>query len=124
MKLILDNNSGAYYQIRGYKAGQITINDQVFARSLIVTTHKLIDNWSPQSFSELKTEHWASVLDLQPDIVILGTGLKFIMPKPLLLSPLYQHHIAVESMDTAAACRTFTALSSEGRAVLAALLIQ
>lgn len=123
MKLILDN-SDAYYRIREYKAGQITINDQVYARSLIVTGSRLIDNWSPQSFSELKTEHWAPVLELRPDIVLLGTGLKFIMPKPLLLSPLYQHHIAVESMDTAAACRTFTALSSEGRAVLAALLIQ
>jgi uncharacterized protein len=36
---------------------------------------------------------------------------------------LLNHGIGVEVMDTSAACRTFNALSAEGRNVVAALLL-
>ncbi len=123
MKLNLDK-SGASNQIRSYRAGEITVNNTVYRQSLIITADKLLSDWPPQSFSDLSPAQWNSILNLKPQIVLLGTGIKFIMPKPSLLAPLYQEHIAVESMDTAAACRTFMALTAEGRSVLAALLIK
>jgi uncharacterized protein len=39
------------------------------------------------------------------------------------LQGLMARHIGVETMDTAAACRTFNILAAEGRRVAAALLM-
>ncbi|VAW74722.1 FIG020313: hypothetical protein [hydrothermal vent metagenome] len=44
-------------------------------------------------------------------------------PSPALTAPLLEAGIGVEVMDTAAACRTFNVLLSEGRPVVAALLL-
>ena len=41
---------------------------------------------------------------------------------PALLRPLIDAGIGVETMDTAAACRTYNVLLAEGRSVVAALL--
>ena len=41
-----------------------------------------------------------------------------------LLRPLIERRIGVETMDIAAACRTYNVLLSEGRTVVAALLFE
>jgi len=43
---------------------------------------------------------------------------------PALLAPLLGRRVGVETMDTAAACRTYNILAGEGRRVVAALLIE
>ena len=43
---------------------------------------------------------------------------------PSLLKPLIERRIGVETMDTAAACRTYNVLLAEGRSVDAALLFE
>jgi uncharacterized protein len=123
MKLILDN-SNIDFRIRAYRPGEITVNDSVYTKSLLITAKELIADWPPQAFADFQPEYWSQVLNLKPGIVLFGTGEKFQMPKPSFLAPLYQSRIPVESMDTAAACRTFMALTAEGRSVLAALLIR
>ena len=47
--------------------------------------------------------------------------LRFV--KPALMRHLMAARIGVETMDTAAACRTYNILVGEGRQVMAALLI-
>jgi len=122
MILTQDTNE-ASFQIRAYQPGSITVNDSVYRHSLIISANQLIPDWPPQSLPELKPEHWASVLKLNPEVILLGTGQTFKLPHPSVLAPIYQQKIGVESMDTGAACRTFMALSAEGRRVAAALLI-
>ena len=56
--------------------------------------------------------------------MIFGSGSRIRFAKPLLYRRLIEARIGVETMNLAAACRTYTVLSSEGRAVLAALLIE
>lgn len=122
MILSKDNNNAAF-QIRSYTTGSITINEQVYRQSIIVMADKIIPDWQPQSFTEFKPENWEPVISLKPEIILFGTGPHFKMPYPVLLAPVYTHKIAIESMDTAAACRTYMALVSEGRKVAAALII-
>jgi uncharacterized protein len=55
--------------------------------------------------------------------VIFGSGVRLRFPAPAMLSGLIARRIGVESMDTAAACRTYNVLVSEGRTVVAALLL-
>ena len=56
------------------------------------------------------------------DIVNCGPRHRFVAPA--LMRCLIEARIGVETMDTAAACRTYNVLAAEGRAVLAALLLE
>ncbi len=60
---------------------------------------------------------------MRPEIVLLGCGARFRFPSPAVLAPLYGAGIGVEVMDTRAACRTYNILLSEGRRVVAALIV-
>lgn len=122
--VITQDTHDTEYPIRGYEPGRIRVNDQTYEHSLIVSQRQLITDWPPQSLTQFQPEHWHTVIALKPEIVLFGVGSAFKMPHPSLLAPLYEHRIAVESMDTGAACRTYMALLSEGRRVLAALLIR
>jgi len=112
------------YILKDYKPGCIKINDKSYTRSLIVGPKLLIEDWPPQSLQELLHQHFTQIIEHHPEIVLLGTGKQFSMPSHALLSPFYENKIGIECMDTGAACRTFVALSSEGRHVIAALLIK
>ena len=64
------------------------------------------------------------MLALAPELVIFGSGQRLRFVAPALLRPLIERRVGVETMDTAAACRTYNVLASEGRAVVAALLLE
>ena len=63
------------------------------------------------------------LLSYQADIVLLGTGKDHVFPDMAALAPLIQQGIGIECMHTEAACRTYTIMQSEGRNVLAALIV-
>ena len=92
-------------------------------RSLILTPQQLVDDWAPQQISELVPDHWQLVLDFQPEVILLGTGRRLTFPPVATLQPCHQAGIGIEVMDTSAACRTFNILASEGRHVVAALMM-
>lgn len=123
MKLNLHGPGDQYY-IRAYRPGAITVNDQLFSRSLIIGGGELHADWAPQHIGELQAEHLTPILEMAPEVVLIGTGERLVFPDPELTSPLYGRGIGVEIMDTGAACRTYNVLISEGRAVVAALIIE
>lgn len=122
MELSLDFSQGKY-QIRSYEPGRLVINTETYTQSIIVSLNDL-SLWPPNSFAELQPNHLEAILVLQPQIVLLGTGEKQIFPPPELLAVFADKNIGVEVMNTAAACRTFNVLVSEGRNVAAGLLIK
>jgi len=108
--------------IRGYGDGVITIGNQQFARSLILTRDSLMADWRPQHIAELLHDDFVPILEIRPEVLVLGTGKALTFPSPALTARLLQLGIGVEIMDTAAACRTYNILLSEQRNVVAALL--
>ena len=76
------------------------------------------------AFEALRPEDFEAVLALRPEIVLLGTGRRQRFPRPHLTAALARGGIGVEVMDTAAACRTYNILMSEGRRVLLAAFVQ
>ena len=56
--------------------------------------------------------------------MIFGSGRRLRFVAPALMRSLIERRIGVETMDTAAACRTYNVLLAEGRAVVAALLFE
>jgi len=100
-----------------------TLNTQELNKSAILMNNQLVDNWAPQDPKSISQSDFQKILDLQPELVILGTGehLHFPDAKDMLL--LQQQGIGVEVMGTAAACRTYNFLISDGRNVAAALFM-
>jgi len=90
--------------------------------SFIVSPRHLLRDWPPASISDLQAEHIEAIIELQPELVLLGTGTQLTFPPPQLLAALYRQRIGVEVMDTAAACRTYNILMTEGRFVVAGLM--
>lgn len=90
--------------------------------SLVVPWQGPVKRWQPASFDELAESSFSTLLDWEPELVIFGSGASLRFVPPLLYRSLIGRRIGIETMDTAAACRTFNVLAAEGRMVLAALL--
>ena len=54
--------------------------------------------------------------------MVIGCGVRAALIRPDILRDIKSAGIAVESMDTGAACRTFNVLMSEDRRVAAVLI--
>lgn len=121
MKITLDNGS-AKYRIIAYESGRIRINDETILDSIIVSPEKT-ELWDIENMDSLTQHHFEYLLTYEPEILILGTGSKQRFPASNLLTPLVQAGIGLEVMNTAAACRTYNILMSEGRNVVAALFM-
>ncbi len=122
MQLSLDKGD-ATYQIQAYRDGYVLVNGQKYFESIVIMPEHLITSWGPTSLELLTQEDFNVLLAIQPELVLLGTGKQLQFPAKNLYAILTKHKIGVEVMDTAAACRTYTLLATEGRKVAAALLL-
>jgi uncharacterized protein len=122
MKFAQIEQSGANL-IDAYDQTRIRINGRDYARALAVTAEAVIADWGPGRIADLDTGHVEALLALQPQVVIIGTGTRQQFPDPTLYFGLLERGIGVEIMDTGAACRTYNILVSEGRRVVAGLLL-
>lgn len=109
--------------VRGYGDSHILVNNETVTTSAILTPNSLDTSWPPERFEDLEAAHIEVLPHEQPDLVLLGTGHTQRFPAAEVLAPLYHAGIGVEVMDTGAACRTFNIVMSEGRRVVAALLM-
>jgi uncharacterized protein len=109
--------------ITGYGDGFVGINKIKYTKNLIVMADKLILNWQTSDFASLAEAHFLQLVELKPEVVLLGTGEKHQFLHPKVYQSLTAQGIPLECMTTAAACRTYNFLMSEGRNVAAALLI-
>ena len=122
MKIHLESGLGQNL-IRAYAPGRVTINEEVYTTSLIVTPGQLVTAWPPAGFADLQASHFEMLVELKPEVVILGTGAQLLFPAPPLTRSLVEAGIGLEVMNTGAACRTYNFLMSDGRRVAAALLM-
>jgi len=122
MKLHLAKVAGQN-QFTGYGTGYVAVNNQRYERSLVVTPESIHDTWAVTGVDALGADELAFLLELKPEILLLGTGATHRFPGPAALREFTRTQIGVESMDTPAACRTFNILMAEGRNVVAAIII-
>ena len=123
MKIEIEPGPIDQYHIQSYRNGVITVNNEQFKRSFIVSPTKLIPDWPPVSFPDIATHHIQQIIALQPEIIILGTGARLHFPTPELIEDIFKLDIGFEVMDTGAACRCYNLLVSEARNVAAGLLM-
>ena len=108
--------------VTAYGPGFIEVNESRYAGHLLLTPEEPVQTWIAAGFDGLRPEDFEALLALRPEIVLLGTGRRQRFLHPRLTTALTRAGIGIEVMDTAAACRTYNILMSEGRRVLAAFL--
>ena len=72
---------------------------------------------------QLQISDLEPAMTLEPQIILLGTGMSLTLPEVDLMAAAARRGIGLEIMDTPAACRTFNVLVHERRAVVAALFL-
>lgn len=130
MQISIESGSGQY-QVTGYEAGRVTLGYREGGRDrtldlcqpVVVTGDRLMTAWQPADAAHLQVADFDEVMELDPEVVLLGTGERLRFPDSAVQRRFLEAGVGFEVMDTAAACRTYNVLMMEGRRVAAALLI-
>ena len=121
MKLSLSDES-KLFMITAYDEGEFKIKGKVYPGSHIIWPDKPPLPWQLENIEDLNQASFDSIKSENVETIILGTGRKLVFPDDRWLVQFYQQSVGFEIMDTAAACRTYNILVSEGRNILAALI--
>jgi uncharacterized protein len=122
MKLQADRPEGVNV-INAYTRQSVSINGEAHLSSVLVPPSGAPVPWPVTSIADLTEAHFEQILQMDPELVVLGSGATLKFAPPALMKALMQKRIGVETMDTPAACRTYNILVGEGRRVVAALLV-
>jgi uncharacterized protein len=106
-----------------HEPGTVWVNGVARGHSLLVPWRGEVQRWPVDGLAALAASHFEQVLTLNPELVIFGSGARLQFVSPALYRSLIDARIGIETMDTAAACRTYNVLAAEGRSVVAALLV-
>jgi len=110
--------------IRHVEPGAIRVGDKVVRDNIALTADEIIQEWPASVIEELTEDDFEPLLTSEPELILLGTGPLSVFPPRELVFSLARRGIGLETMDTAAACRTFNILISEGRRVAAVLIVK
>ncbi|MDQ6680337.1 MAG: Mth938-like domain-containing protein [Pseudomonadota bacterium] len=123
MKLQADRIEGQN-AISRHAAEGVVVNGIEYRQSVIVPWRGTVASWPVADFAGLTEAHFEMLAALAPELVIFGSGRRIRFALPGLMRSLMARRIGLETMDTAAACRTYNVLLAEGRSVVAALLFE
>lgn len=115
---------GGSNAISRHGVGGVTVDGVQHTRSVLVPWTGCVLDWRVSRFEALTVAHFECLAALKPELVIFGSGSRLRFAQPAILRPLFDARIGVETMDSAAACRTYNVLLAEGRAVIAALIFE
>jgi uncharacterized protein len=106
--------------IDAYGPGFFRIGEFVQAGPILVLPDRAL-KWEAPALAALDEAALAPVTGAAVELLLLGCGRRPAPPPAGLREALRRHGIALEAMDTGAACRTFNVLLAEERRVAAAL---
>jgi len=122
--------------IRGYGPGWIAVESEKITHSVILGSDGLRLDWGCARFEDLGPAHFATLAahlaaasarqasERPVEVLLLGSGSRHRFVPAAWLQPLVAMGLALETMGTAAACRTYNVLAHEGRRVVAALVLE
>ena len=112
------------YSLRSANGQHAQVNDRALSRSFILAPNSLIEDWPVASVAELRAEDLDAALELNPALVILGTGEKQIFPPAAIMAACLTRGIGIEVMNNASAARTYNVLAGENRRVVMAIILE
>ena len=121
MKLQPDRIQGQ--TVTGHGIGWLAIDGERFYQSLLIDWSGQRMTYQASCYDSLNSPELAALLQMQPEILLIGSGTQKMQIPPSQLARLAAQNMGIEVMDTAAACRTYNVLASENRKVAAILLL-
>jgi uncharacterized protein len=109
--------------ISGLTPEAVSVNGVAHQQGIVIPWQGEVLPWGAGGFEGLAAADFDRLIEYRPELVIFGSGARLRFPPPALLRHLMAARIGVETMDTAAACRTYNVLAGESRKVVAALLL-
>ena len=109
--------------IKRYENNRLKIGNQSIDYSCIVGMNEIIGKWNNKNADNNSIKDLDFLAKRNPDILIFGTGQNAVIPNRNLIFELAKINLGIEVMTTAAACRTFNILISEGRSPIAILTL-
>jgi len=122
MKFTLEGSSRVNV-VRAYSQAEVRIGEERVRSSCIVSADRLITDWPPERFEALRLEHLQAIFELEPEVVLLGTGERQRFPPGEIRAAFTARRVGLEVMDLGAACRTYNILVQEERRAVAALFL-
>lgn len=123
MRLSLDQTDRSEL-ISGWEPGEIRVGERHFRQSIVLKPGTAPRPWAAPEPAALTLDDLAPALDLQPEILILGTGNQLVFPSGEIHARILALGVGFEVMDSGAACRTYNILVAEDRPVVAALIVE
>jgi len=110
--------------ISGYGAGWVAVNGEKITHSVIIGSGGERIAWEVERFEDIAARHFEQLAGIEAEVILFGSGSRIRFPQASWLQPLMARRVGMETMDTAAACRTYNILAQEGRSVAVALLLE
>ncbi|MFJ1267533.1 Mth938-like domain-containing protein [Legionella lytica] len=110
--------------VQAYSENQVQINSITYERSLIVSQKEVISDLEIHDIQAIDEEYLQQLLQLNPEVVIIGHEQTGKFPPMSIISTLSQHRVGIECMSIGAASRTYNVLLSEQRAVVAGFIFK
>jgi uncharacterized protein len=110
--------------ISAYGPGWVGVDGEKITHSVILSSRGERIAWPSERFEDLDASHFELLAQVDAEVIIFGSGSRIRFPQAAWLKPLMAKRIGIETMDTAAACRTYNILAQEGRSVAVALLLE
>lgn len=120
---LAQENPDFIYVLRGISDVGVLVNQETISRSFLLTPNVIVQDWRPTSAADLLPEDLLALLELEPALVLLGTGPRQKFPSAAAMAALLTRGIGIEVMDSGAAARTFNVLAGESRRVVAGFLL-
>ena len=109
--------------VQSYGSGRFKVSQIEYQNSIIVLPSRTLF-WSVDVLEDINLQNLSPILEEEPriEILLIGCGkMMQLLPRDLA-ETCRQRGLAIDAMDTGAACRTFNLLLAEDRAVSAALI--
>ena len=123
MKLQPDKSNAPLISAMG--PGWITVQGQRIEHAVCIRSHgtPAWEAWGVEHWDQVQAAHLQALAQQDTELIIMGGGDRQQFLPGSWLQPLMERRMGLETMDTAAACRTYNILASEGRKVMAVLLL-
>lgn len=111
------------YFLRGADGTVALVNERRIERSFVIAPEALVEDWPVVDAGALTPGDLEPLLALAPEVIVLGTGDAQVFPPAAVMAAALSRGVGIEVMANQAAARTFHVLASEGRKVVAGLIL-
>jgi uncharacterized protein len=121
--LLTEHHNEQQLFVRRVEPDAITVIDRRLTRSFALNARQVLEDFPAQRADQLDAAAIGKILALEPEVVLLGTGQRATFPQQSVLAEFLKRGIGLETMDNAAAARTFNVLVGEGRQAVGVFLL-